>query len=161
MLRILKFWIVLQPCAKRHKFRLSPAFTAGFPRGSPYGRPRARHDFTAPCCFSLLFVAFTAFSVFCYLYLYIIACMRLRRGDRVGRPLCAEGIPKRHCQFESKGAIAPSESEVGDASASPTRNVFTTNYKLQTKNYLLPTNGSGRTPPPRSAVPLPLPFPLN
>ena len=28
----------------------------------------------------------------------------IRRGDRVGRPLCAEGPPKRHCQFESKGA---------------------------------------------------------
>lgn len=27
-----------------------------------------------------------------------------RRGSRVANPLCASGIPKRHCQFESKGA---------------------------------------------------------
>ena len=37
----------------------------------------------------------------------------IRRGDRVGRPLCAEGPPKRHCQFESKGAqrhLSPSRT---------------------------------------------------
>ena len=44
---------------------------------------------------------------------YFSSPFAIRRGDRVGRPLCAEGPPKRHCQFESKGAqrhLSPSRT---------------------------------------------------
>jgi hypothetical protein len=57
MLRILKFWIVLRPCAMRHKFKLFTGFAAGRPRG------RAARD--TPLffyCSSLHFAAFRCIS---------------------------------------------------------------------------------------------------
>ena len=71
-----------------HRYR--PIYThdsAGRPRGDPYGLLAQTNIF------------YRLFAI--------------RRGDRVGRPLCAEGPPKRHCQFDSKSAqrhLSPSRT---------------------------------------------------
>ena len=74
----------LRGCSRKQIFSIAclrcveMTICSGFPHGSPYGFVRANKYFLSP--------------------------FAIRRGDRVGRPLCAEGPPKRHCQFESKGA---------------------------------------------------------
>ena len=120
MLRILESWIVLRPCTICHKFRLCTGFARVAPRGRPYSasatpRIRAGCRLWQPLQavgdtphFLLLITAFCGLLLFfSALISQSIACMRLRRSERY----VPQGLPRHHCQFEFKGATAPSESE--------------------------------------------------